>query len=70
MKIIYCLVIERFRSTCQKSHTQEPVPSVKSYSTIDLAIAGIKLTVERLLLTYNVFIVRNRLHDCIIVSVT
>ena len=40
------------------------------YSTIDFAIVDIKLTVGRLLLTYNVFIVRYRLDDWTIASVT
>ena len=47
-----------------------PYPIVGSYSTIDLAIVDPKLTVGRLLLKYNVFIVRNRLDDWTIVSVT
>ena len=43
---------------------------VGSYSTIVLAIVDIKLIVGRLKLRYNVFIVRNRLTEWTIASVT
>ena len=48
----------------------DPALIVGSYSTIVLAIVDIKLTVGRLKLRYNVFIVRNRLTDWTIASVT